>query len=242
MPWGTKRQRIETSVGVARRKKFGKARKYRSGVPLPQRAIASASTQEIKYVSVANVSASAVGTAGTFVWLNPIAQGDDIGSRTGRRTCCKSIEARLYLAKAQLAAATFAPRPVRVIIFADLHPNGVAPTLAELLSNAGGEDFMSMPNLNYRDRFQILFDQTPIFGMQTVDAGPATNPAKDVGPDNVYLHLYKRINIPQQWTATTAGSIADLSAGALYLLYITDVANEIAVNYHTRVRFSDHEA
>ncbi len=89
--------------------------------------------------------------------LAPIAQGDDIGARTGRQIIAKSISIRGVMFKAATSAAT----TVRMIIFRDNLGSTTPPTLADLFIDES--DFFS--NQHRRDseqnmrRFTILWDK-----------------------------------------------------------------------------------
>lgn len=170
-----------------------------------------------------NIGMSANQT-GSLALLNGLAQGTDNDQRIGRSIRMKSVQ--LLLTNTQNASATNSL--LRYILFIDKQPTGVAPTVAELISTpGGGSAYYGMRNLDNKKRFVILKDQ-----WVTMNSG--TN--NEIG----VFEYYKKLDMHTVYDSSNAGTIADISSNALYLLALSnEVANPVSVTGSWRVRFLD---
>jgi len=95
-------------------------------------------------------------------------------------------------------------------------------------------------NMNNRDRFRILADKhiglDPLVFTEATTTGCAVNQIKPI-------KLFKRLNLETIFNAGNAGTVADISSGALGVLWINGQAAgqngpvDAVVSY--RVRFAD---
>lgn len=178
-----------------------------------------------------------VNTTGSFTLLANPAVGADFNNRIGRKVLLKSAYIRGYVRTEEssgLGVVTTGSQIARMIIFADLQPNGATPLVADLLTQATPTSHL---NLNNRDRFKIYCDKEYAFD-------PAVLGASFVGLTNQIrlVKKYKKINLEMIFSTST-GAIADVTSGALYMFWIGSQASgtntDINAVVSTRVRYSD---
>jgi len=188
-------------------------------------------------------TASTINTDGAFILLASPTPGTDMTNRIGRKIILKSVYLRGYMAsEAALNAAVpvaQVAQQMRMILFIDYQPNGAAPAITDLLKTAAPS---SQLNLNNRDRFKILKDKTivvdPYFCSQV-----ATQSICSTSNQIQQFKVYKKLNLETVLNAGTAGTIADISSGAVYLCFVgsepTGSNNDGLAIWTGRVRFSD---
>lgn len=193
-------------------------------------------------VDPANINVS---LTGVFTLLCAPQLGTDFTNRIGRKLLIKSVYVRGYVASEGTNGATLtSPLNVgvqlaRMIIFVDWQPNGAAPAVADLLKSAAVAAHL---NLNNRDRFKIIADEQfvidPILYNTTASSSVAcvVNQIKEV-------KLFRKLNIETIFNAGNAGTIADISSGALYMFWIgaqaAGTSSDANAQVATRVRFTD---
>lgn len=177
-----------------------------------------------------------------IVCLNAPVQGSGATQRIGRQIMIRKILGRVKFfnrtAPTGSAFESWAPT-VRWMLVYDMQTNGTAPTQAQLFSAPA--DISTLQNLDNRDRFKILMDKVFTFakiGMRQVDEGQAT-----AGQAKTYK-FYKRVNLPVQFNAGNAGTVADIATGSLHLVCFSDGgSNDPTYNAHIdaliRIRYSD---
>lgn len=202
------------------------------------------SSKEKKFFDV-GVATYQVNTTGSFTLIHAPVPGSDYTNRIGRKTIVKSLYIRGSVKSEgangpnQPAAPGTAAQLLRMIIFVDNQPNGAVPVVADLLVSASPASHL---NPNNRDRFKILCDKEfvldPYINLNTANAAQygACNQIKAV-------KKYKKLNIETIFNAGTAGTIADINSGAIYMFWIGD--QPASTNYDanaivaTRIRFDD---
>lgn len=173
-------------------------------------------------------------TTGTLIPICIPQTGSDFTNRIGRKIRIRSVFIRGYVSKESGAGtAASGPQLLRMILLVDKQPNGVAATTTEVLKQATS---VSQLNLNNRERFQVIKDKTFIldpFDLSTLTFNRLISPVK----------VYKKLNIPVIFNASSTGNISDINTNALYMMWIGNVAagsgsdgNAIVT---TRVRFED---
>jgi len=188
-----------------------------------------------------------VNTTGSFTLLACPVPGTDMDDRIGRKVLLKSFYIRGYVATewADTSCAVDANLSVqaqqcRMIVFFDLQPNGSAPAVTDLLTGASS---VAMLNLNNRDRFKVLVDKQFVLGPVGIDVDANTVNAVAVAPQIVGIKKYKDINQEMIFNAGSAGNIADVNSGALYMFWIGDqtagTSTDARATLTTRVRFAD---
>lgn len=172
--------------------------------------------------------------------------GTDFTNRIGRKILIKSVYIRGYVST-EAANSGFAnslsvgTQLVRMIILADMQPNGAAPAATDILNTA---DSASQLNANNRDRFKIIKDKTWCLGGTRTSITANEVQAVAISPQQFNLKWYKRLNMETIFNAGNAGTIADINSGALYLVFIGNRAagtnGDSNAFISTRVRFLDN--
>lgn len=211
-----------------------------SRVPLATRGY-KFNDQELKVNDIA-VANYAVNTTGSITLLCFPVTGADQNARIGRKIQIKSVYVRGavfsdFATRAPVAAEANPTQQGRMIIVWDTQPNGAVMTIAQLLNTATP---LSMLNLDNRDRFKIIKEKVFHFGPSAIGAAGVATYA--VSPQSANIKCYAKMNHSMQFNAVNGGTIADVTSGALYMVWIgTTVAgaNDITATVSTRVRYSD---
>lgn len=199
----------------------GRAPIWRSVGTLP-------SSSELKFTDVTAATATAVAaltftTPGASFLLNGLVPNSTATGRIGRRIMMKSIYIRLVWS---LAATTTGGSPLRMIVVYDKQSNGAAPAVTDVLLT---DSAISPNNISNRDRFVVLCDKL----VDPVAVGSQFQVA-DV--------VYKKLNLPVQYNAGTAGTIADITSGAVYIMFAQFGGAFTAapvVSWTSRIRYND---
>jgi len=186
---------------------------------------------ELKARDVASGAFAGADWGGVAVLLNGIARGDDIDERTGRQVMMRSYELSVLWHQAAPGAH---PEPcvARLLVVYDKQTNGAALTPAQVLTATGTLNAATSPKqLENRERFTILRDiRTPMAAAETSDYEP---PPKA-------LKIYQSFMLPVTFNAGDAGTVADITTGSLYAIFISDQAAVLpSFSYTCRVRYED---
>lgn len=162
--------------------------------------------------------------------LNGMAQGTTASTRIGRRIQMKSIEMKLRV----VADSTTLFTSVRFALVLDKQANAAAPAFTDIYDTA---DPCSLRNISNKARFWVLWDSgvMPIIG-NIATAGQQTDSSMKI------IEAYKRINIPVQYNAGTAGTVGDIQTNALYFVGVGATASGTAdaqITGSIRVRYDD---
>lgn len=184
-----------------------------------------------------------VNTTGTITLLACPQLGTDYNNRTGRKINLKSVFIRGFVRTEEsstLSINSIASQMARFIIFIDNQPTpatavAVTDVLVEALPS-------SQLNLSNRDRFQIICDKTYTFDpavLSTVATQSICSLSRQIWP----IKKYKYLNVETLFNATNGGTFADITTGALYMLWIGSNAagagTDINAVLSTRVRYTD---
>lgn len=192
---------------------------------------------------VADITPAAyqVNTTGSITLLAVPTLGSDYTNRVGRKIRITSAYIKGYVyteASTQSAAVNSTSQAARMMLVCDLQPNGSAPAITDILTTA---DPSSHLNLNNRDRFLILKDKNFVFDPLYLST-TATQSYATASNQIKFLKVYKKLNMETIFNATNGGSIADITSGALYMVWIgSRAAGAADVNavIATRVRYYD---
>lgn len=197
-----------------------------------------------KKVNDLNTATYQCNTTGSITLLaNPVL-GSDFNNRIGRKVVLKSVYVRGQLkmdwagAGGLPATAGIPAQMARFILVCDSQPNGAAPAITDILVEATAE---SQLNLNNRDRFRIYCDKTFVFD-PVINVQTATQAQLCFNRTIYQLKKYKKLDQEMIFNATNGGTIADVTSGALYMVWIGTVASGIADTnavVSTRVRYVD---
>jgi len=184
---------------------------------------------ELKYVDTLNASDTTAG--GVLVLLNGLAPGTGASQRIGKKCHFRSMLLRYNLG-ANAAGATAFQGFTRIMVFLDTQSNATAPTVAQLLETVTASSPMNMDN---RDRFKVLYDQ-----------GVPMSQAPTSSSDCRFIKIYKKMNITTIFNNGTAGTVADITSGSIYLLSISEQAGAGAAptafpryDFICRLRYDD---
>lgn len=201
---------------------------------------------ELKYIDTVSISVVFSTTLGATL-LNSLVTGDTNKDRDGKAILVKSIylRGRIFL-NGDIDAS--APDHLRMVIVYDRQSNGAAPTWASVMqsvdsgNNVTNTSF-SFTNQDNTDRYQILMDKH--FGAQDVVANAATTASSQLQQHVVGtpqdISFYRKVNLPTRY-GSSAGGIADIQMGAIYLLQFGLIASASAAwsfQGEARLRFSD---
>jgi len=182
-------------------------------------------------------------TATNIILLNGVQTGSGFFNRVGSRIEMKSLQINGFLGP-NTAATSTTPSNLRMLIVYDRQPVGALPTVSDVLQDrnqvgtaiTGG---LSHINLDNRDRFTILRDMRWI--VPTVTAGVVTGISIGVGDPwtvNTFIKL-KGLGTHFKSTSNPA-TIADISTGALYALFVTETNDsDWVVEADFRLRYDD---
>lgn len=186
--------------------------------------------------------------------------GSDYNQRIGRKCIIKSMYLKLFAQpfffsapsnNAFLNSTSVPQTEFRVLVVYDTNPNGILPTVSDILQpvGAGAPATLSFINMNNRDRFRIILDKFVQF------AGFSNLRFADYNAEIQYYHnslgnttkfnlkKYKKMNSEVIFNSTSNGTIGDISSGALYLVQLsseTDASNHYAVSEaNWRIRYDD---
>jgi hypothetical protein len=187
--------------------------------------------------------------------LNLVQAGTGSWNRVGRILTMTSLRCRMELTQVWLASTLHTrSRMLRYVIVYDRQPNGTLPIKTDMFqykSQAGVETgnwngFLSYDNMQ---RFQILKDDTLVFEPPPRTFDSAGAPKNTIMVDkhiDFYLPLSHITNYKAESSPAT---IADISTGALYCVFLTDtvasdVTNEGSFSVQTalfRLRYKDKQ-
>lgn len=181
--------------------------------------------EEWKYI---DNGTSGTATTGTFVLMNGCAPGDGASNRDGRQITIQSIQVKIRIECDAAGAGANAGTTGRCLVFIDKQANAAVPAIGDLLdlSTAGFAD--AFRNLNNRKRFKILMDRR--------------YPVSIFGPGEIADEFYMKRNglCETVFNAGTAGTIADITSGSVYIVYGSDtVVTPPTMVVNGRVRFTE---
>lgn len=187
-------------------------------------------SQELKWYDTSVASA----TAGQVTPLNTIPQGDDAVARDGRKIVMKSCWIRVT-ALGNSGAGSICPR---VALVYDKNPNGLLPVFSDIFTSAGSVAFA---NLNNKERFQILYDNTAGLNDPCADVHIE---ARSTSPFDLLAQYHVNKYVPMNHTtifgSTGQGTQAGTQTGGLYLVALAEPGStSIALVANMRVRFLD---
>lgn len=219
----------------------------RTGGFIPQGWRRSANVVELKSVDNWNAGISC-GAAGSINLMNGIATGSSFYNRVGRQIKMKSFQIKAFFrSNTQFSDQTY----VRIALVYDAQSNGVAPTLTDLWTDYSATGATQTTptsgiNLNNRDRFRILMEETvnlPQVGIQTTNDIGTVNTGPGSSPGAKELCLHKYINLKGLVTnfKSDTNTVGDISTGGLFLVTLgsSTFTAPWTLVFSTRVRFYD---
>ncbi len=166
---------------------------------------------------------------------NSIAQGVTESTRIGRKCTVRQINWRFKIELAEVDGGTDPQNneTIRVILYLDKQANGAAATVTAILES---DDFQSFNNLANKSRFRTLMDRTYDFN---TPAGAGNGTTSDWASTSMNDSLYKKVNIPLEFSSTT-GAITEMTSNNIGVLLIAKAGNITSFASKMRLRFSDN--
>lgn len=197
---------------------------------------------EKKVIDLVNASYAVEDTGTQLALLNGCIPGSNNANRIGRKVNLKSLQVQGFIIPADL---TVNAGKFRMVIVYDKQSNGAAPTWANIMTSQSAaavpvldSAYNAMVNLDNRDRFEIIRDyKVDYAGINTTASQTyASSPLCQVV--DMYIKLGNRETV---YNAGTAGTIGDITSGALYVFFIASQPNASGVTFNGsfRVRFTD---
>jgi len=214
----------------------GRKLTYRPSAPLSgsyRARVAAASGGELNFVDT-NIGGISISTTGVLTLLNGMAQGTTASTRIGRKITIKSIQWRFDCATSTNTTWT----ANRYMIVQDMQPNGATAAFADIYDNATPSTLRNISNMA---RFRVLFDSDEF--IMVGDNGGVGVSNYDVDSLATAHKGYIKCNIPVQYNAGTAGTVADITTNAVYFVTIGNGSTSLTdVNVQAgtvRIRYSD---
>ena len=178
--------------------------------PNIHRAVKEALSARVEHKRLTNVGAySNLATAGVVNSITQaIAQGDDIGNRSGDAILLESIRLRVVFADLDPVSSSPSRYVGRVILFSDTQAINTAPAVTDVLASA---DVLSGIQVAFRQqhRFKVYLDEL-------------------VGVNNISSRMYQIIDrtfkINKKVFYTAASGSSSNGRNSFYALFITDTA------------------
>lgn len=232
-----KRSRSRSSGRKAKRVAFNPAR----GVP--SRARVNAKESHSVDVTLAQEFAS----TGVFTLLNGTIPGDGLQNRQGRKINMQRLQLRGQIYVNDIGAAP-AFDYLRTMVVYDSQANAAVPAITDLLrdvdaNGANTTNSLAGLNMSTSDRFKILLDEWQSVPIQLgVLAGAATaGPQFQDWQPTSFKRFINLKGMETRYNAGSAGTIADITTGALYLytMGLNSSANQqFSLNFHARLRYT----
>jgi len=187
-----------------------------------------ANQTEVDYVDT-TISGDA-DTTGFITHINVIPSGTSVNQRVGKKVALKSVQVRTMVFNKTTATSNVAT----ILLVYDRHPAGALPAITDIIKTPVYPQALN--NDNNSERFKILSRYvTTLFGTVAVPIGE--------GAIELY-EKYVKLNTTRDciFTTGTAGTIAEVTKGALYLVAYGNTAPgtaAVTVSGFTRVRYWD---
>lgn len=218
------------------------ARSGRAFTAMKQQVSFGKPTTELKVYDI-GATTYQVNTTGSITPLFIPVLGTDYTNRIGRKTLMKwiYIRGRVQTEASATAAVNLAvpAQQIRFMLVQDMQPNAAAPVIGDILVTASPS---SQLNLNNRDRFRILSDKEFVFDPYLYNT--AATVAYSSASRQIYnFKKFKKLNLETIFNSTNGGTIADITSGALYMVWVGSQAAGTDTDANafltTRIRFND---
>lgn len=164
-------------------------------------------------------------STGSITLINPCARGDALNERIGRKTFMRTVQ---VVGQVSPTDTTGILQVARVLVVYDSQPNAAAPGITDILTAATDRGLV---NLSNSLRFKIVMDKRYALYDNT---GTSCRPE--------IIDEFRILNLPVHYNSGDAGTIADITTGALWLITCGDAASgttDSTAKITTRVRYTD---
>jgi len=211
------RRKKSSKNGTYKKKGTARTAYKKSSAPMATRGF-SFPIPEKKYKDM-TIAILTCNTTGAFQLMNGLVMGTTYNDRIGRRICIKSIYIRGMVGQEGSFTTITSPlvsqgQLCRLIVVADMQPNGAVPALTDVLFEATS---LAQLNPNNRDRFKILVDKQWAVGRLIYDT---TNGIAALDNCQWPVKKFKKLNLSTTYNGGNTGGIGDIATGALYMLWV----------------------
>lgn len=231
-------------IGARRANIFGANRR----MMIPAVAAAARGRAEIKTYDFpvgASTQSATISTTAGFYTLNLPIEGASFYNRVGRKILMKSVHITGNITKTGNGAGF--PEYDRILLVYDRQTNGAAPAIADVLADydqAGNTttDSYSKMNMNNVERFLILRDHRLQFAYNGVGAAANDLMSLQNYDTQANINWFVKLTDLETHFKASAGTIGDISTGALYIITFGQIANATAgfqFNFNARLRYHD---
>lgn len=183
-------------------------------------------------------SGIAIPSSNVNYWITNLTNGPGDNQRVGQSIAIETLDVRVKIS----SDSTSLNQGLRMIIFSDLECDGVAPDIADLLtqSTVATGAFQSYLNPSYFGRFKIIEDK--VFDWSQL---PGTHPLYHESHHDLKGHRV-------MWDTTEGALIANARKGHIFIFFIYEArsiatggvitvqtTNPPGVQYTTRIRYRD---
>lgn len=223
----------------AKRRLAGPARTY-SGSRVPVASRGYKPNPYEKKVFDINSANYDVNTTGSITLLNVPTLGTDMTNRIGRKIILRSVYIRGILRTSgsfNMTTISQQSQLARMLLVWDTQPNGSSPAITDILKAASAT---SQLNIDSRDRFKVLCDKQFAMGPFVIDT---VNHYGLTSNQQAYaVKKYKKLYLETIFNSTNGGSIADITTGALWMVWVGSQPagnDDCIATVTSRLRFSD---
>lgn len=187
--------------------------------PVAERELTSG--PEKKYVDV-DTAVYQINTTGSITLLNGMIRGTDAAAnRIGRKVTLTKLFIRGYCSSENSQAVGTTTVSIsqlaRCLVIYDRQTNAATPALLDILKEARPE---SQLNINNRERFTVLLDWQTCFGPCQVSNSTFATSESSVKE----FKEFRSLRLPMQFNATNAGDVTDINSGAIFMVWVGNVA------------------
>lgn len=162
---------------------------------------------------------SVIDNTGDVVLLNGLTQGTTAQTRIGRKAFMKYITVNGY---AQVTPTTGLDQVCRIMFLISKDPNGLAPTIGDILQTGNVE---SLRNMKGNEDYKIL--KTFEF---TLNASAKPGSKK-------LVRYFRKLNFPTDYALANNGNITDIEQNAIYMITLGTLnAGNTAGNFVGNIR------
>ncbi len=175
----------------------------------------------------------------TMKCINAVAQGSTEKTRSGRTYHIHSLFVR---GNVHMPAFEAQPQPIdavtcRVAIVWDRQSNGAQLDPLTVFAAAGSTDILSFRNLQYTQRYVVLFDKIITCVPNTYNEGSVNSFASSARRHQ--FKYFKKFNIPIKVICKSTGAtIADITDNSFHVVGVS-TSTTAKLGFQARIRFTD---
>lgn len=232
--WGNKGRPVWYNKGRSTRRRnfsrFTGARRRPTSYPR----ISRVPRPELKFHDTAfSAVATVLGSNATMHPLNLIAQGLTSSTRNGMRFTIKSIQLSLTISVAQFVGVTNS-LIIRAMLMVDSQSNGAVPVELDVLETT--DDVNGLRNPQHAHRFRMLMDRKYVLNAPSITWNGSAEVSQQF---HSKISLYKKLNVPIFYEATTAAITGVTQNNLVLFIYADSTTPNGFLNGCARIRYYD---